>query len=566
MSGNPFRRSRIERLPDEAFDVNVDADPGRASPHKTKKPKKRVQIVSPPQSPLETYDGANGIIHGWPTSTSLSVPVAQANGPSAADGHSLQTDSNTTQSSLRSDSTSKPSMQAAVASRAPHNPFARTLATSEAAFGLQREDDDGIASRREGGPSKMNVDMFKNILLHGSPSPSPPVGQLLRPQDSSSGTDTSSISRQSLFDHTHELHPESPKTSYDHAESSDDDEQTEKSSLMSPSETRPEAEGPPLPPKHTHGRAARAKGPQTVSFAVFDQSIPNDWRPSIRPRTPPPGSPLTSILRPSSPRSPGNLNKPLPPPPEVVAVPQLGPQTDEIRHSPAAQPPKSGSSDADTQVKKPPPPPPAARKQAQTTHGRPRSSSNLTQSSTQEEIAPTEPSSSVSPSSTKMAPPPPPTRRAGQTSGTLDPPMVPTQPQRTPSDETRPVPPPPRRQYSRSSVNLTRTPSNSSHTSIARSEHTVAPPAPPPRRTSGSARNSMDGAPNTRRWSGQEVRRTSEQSVGSEVGSLQEVDESAGVAEASTRDDVGKADMLAELERLQAEVDALRVAQERGGG
>ncbi|KAK6443057.1 hypothetical protein LTR95_000772 [Oleoguttula sp. CCFEE 5521] len=565
MSGNPFRRSRIERLPDEVSDVHTDADPGRASPPKTKKPKKRVQIVSPPQSPLDTYDGANGKPDGRPTPTLSSVPFEQADG-SGRVSTSLLGDSNSSQPSYQSDSASAPSMEAGAATRAPYNPFARTLATGEATFGLQREHEDVVTTRREPGPSKMDVDMFKNILLHGSPSPSPPVGQTARPQDSSSGTDTSSISRQSIFDHTHELHSESPRTSYDHADSSDDDEQTEKSSLMGPSETRPEAEGPPLPPKHTHGRAARTKGPQTVSFADFDQSIPNDWRPPTRPRTPPSSSPLTSILRPSSPRSPGNLNKPLPPPPEVMAVPQPSPQMDDLRDSTAAQPPMSSSSDADTQVKKPPPPPPAARRQAQTTHGRPRSSSNLTQGSTQEEIALAEPSSSVPPSSTKMAPPPPPTRRTAQTSGTLDPPTVPTPPHRTPSDENRPVPPPPRRQYSRSSVNLTRTPSDSSHTSIARSEHTVAPPAPPSRRTSGSARNSMDGAPNTRRWSGQEVRRTSEQSVGSEVGSLQEVDESAGVAEALPRDAVGKADMLAELERLQAEVDALRVAQERGTG
>jgi hypothetical protein len=421
--------------------------------------------------------------------------------------------------------------------RAPYNPFARTLASSDAHLGLQRATAEERGNERPaGGAPKMNVDMFKNLLLTGSASPSPPVTQPTqpqRPQDSSNSTDTSSVSRQSLFDPTHGLQMESPRTSFDQQSIPDEDEHdNEHASLMGPSLSRPEAEGPPPPPKHRHGKALGPKGPQTVSFADFNESIPTGWRQPSGPQTPPVNSALQSILRPSTPRSPSSdLNKPLPPPPEVLAVPELStgktiaqqfatPQVD------TAQPKKT-----------PPPPPPASRRQAQAqSQPRSRSSSNLTQNSVQEEDESPKPTA-------KAVPPPPPSRRSyippAQGSPAIETP--PTTEPSSPMSESKPMPPPPRRNLSKSSSSHIRSSSNASGHSIQRHESGgAAPPAPPPRR--GAARESK-------------TRRPSEHSLGSDTSSLRQVE---GATPDVAPPKEPQRDIMADLAALQAEVDALR--------
>ena len=79
----------------------------------------------------------------------------------------------------------------------------------------------------------MNVEGFKNLLMQGITSPrssgppppnAPASSNPLSPAifESSSSTDTSSISRQSIFDTAQEPHPESPRTPYDMATSDDE--------------------------------------------------------------------------------------------------------------------------------------------------------------------------------------------------------------------------------------------------------------------------------------------------------------------------------------------------------
>ena len=234
---------------------------------------------------------------------------------------------------------------------------------------------DEQAERNKQGPPKMNVDMFKNIIMTGSASPSPPVAPSSqvpqRPQASSNSTDTSSLSQQSLFDHSHGPRAESPRSSFDRRLESDSEEEDENehSSLMGPTATRPEAEGPPPPPKHKHGKALAARGPQTVSFADFSDSISQGWQASPGPRTPPPQlSPRGGILRPSTPKSPpSDLNKPLPPPPEAMTMTF---ESDSETHSAAtsAPPPFSPTREEPPQAKKAPPPPPASRRPVSYTH------------------------------------------------------------------------------------------------------------------------------------------------------------------------------------------------------
>jgi hypothetical protein len=464
--------------------------------------------------------------------------VAATNATSAAD-HDLQQALLNTQRNSDGSEPLPPPVPANTMNtmRAPYNPFARTLATSDAHLGLQRATAEERGNERPaGGAPKMNVDMFKNLLLTGSAGPSLPVTQPTqpqRPQDSSSGTDTSSVSRQSLFDHTHDMHMESPRTSFDQESIPDEDEQdNEHSSLMGPSMSRPEAEGPPPPPKHRHGKALGPKGPQTVSFADFNESIPMGWQQPSGPRTPPVNSALQGILRPSTSRSPSSdLNKPLPPPPEKLATPE--PSAGKITAQQLATP----QVDSAQPKKTPPPPPPASRRQAQA-HSQPRSRSNssLTQNSVQEEDESPRPTP-------KAVPPPPPSRRSymppAQGSPAIETP--PTTEPSSPMSESKPMPPPPRRNLSKGSSSHIRSSSNASGHSIQRHESGgTAPPAPPPRR--GAARESK-------------IRRPSEHSLGSDTSSLRQVSESANDGAPPKEP---QRDIMADLAALQAEVDALR--------
>ena len=381
--------------------------------------------------------------------------------------------------------------------------------------------------------------------MTGSASPSPPVtqpAQSQRPQDSSSGTDTSSVSRHSLFDPTQELRMESPRTSFDQQSiPSEDSEDNEHTQLMGPSVSRPEAEGPPPPPKHKHGKALGPKGPQTVSFADFNESIPSGWQQSSGPRTPPVNNPLQSILRPSTPRSPSSdLNKPLPPPPEAQTTMDTATEN-SFSDATATQQPAPSQADPSVPKKMPPPPPPSSRRQG---GGRSRSGSNLTQTSIQEEAE----DEDAKPAS-KAVPPPPPSRRSHtpstQTPSADTPPT--TQPG-SPSTENRPQPPPPRRNPSKSGSHH-RSSSNASSNSIPRHEGGAPPPAPPPRRGAAPKRSSM------------EHRKPSDTSLGSETSSLRQIDEGAA-GEAPPQEP--QRDMLADLAALQAEVDALRAQAGQG--
>ncbi|KAK4549096.1 hypothetical protein LTR36_007552 [Oleoguttula mirabilis] len=596
MSGNPFRRSQGSRLPDE---ITQSDELNTQPPAKTRtKKKKRVVIQTPPHSPEEP-----SIPRRLSDETGSPPPPVTR----AADE---DTDSTTTADSdleqalvnTRRNSGSVPppptSFGILAGTRAPYNPFARTLETTEARFAVQsrqegplgKETLDGAAAQAWPGAGKpaLDVDAFKNILMGGGAVPPPPVAaqQQPKPQDSSSSTDTSSVSRQSIFDPMHEAHPESPRTSFDdHHSASDDDGDDEHSSLMGPVSSRPVEEGPPRPPKHTHGRVY----PQTVSFADFDESIPATYPPAA-PRTPPVNTQLLQgIMRPSTPRSPSDLNKPLPPPPaepmpplDAVSVPQ--------QSIPASQQPPVVAPVAEEQppAKKAPPPPPTSRRQGTTGagQGRPRSESNLSQSSARQPEAdkPLKATDNI----IKPAPPPPPSRRTLPVSNSPvpaieTPPSVPS-PTQAPAEPNIMPPPPPRRQ-ARSGASVSRTPSNASRTSLPRSDSFStmtaasgqAPPAPPPRRGGATKRNSMDGPPNTlstRRASGIDHRRASGQSFESDrtpsISSLQQVDEPGEIEQPHTSSAPimtanGSRDILADMFSLQAEIEALRAQTSKAG-
>ena len=490
------------------------------------------------------------------------------------------------------------SFGAQAGSKAPFNPFARTLETSEAQFGLRRKQEDqtehgevDVSDPATPRARKLDVDAFKNILMGGAavPTQSFAVQQQSqqRPQDSSS-TDTSSISAQSIFDPMQEAHPESPRTSFDdHHSDSDSAVDDESSSLMGPVASRPVEEGPPRPPKPMDQRISRAF-PQTVSFADFDGFTPSSIAPPA-PSTPPINTPLQAVIRPVTPRSQSDLNKPLPPPPaeQGLSLPStILPSGSDI----SSQQPSTASAmtSALSQSKKTPPPPPTSRRQNQTggSEGRDRSISNLSQSSIQSnQHYESDAVGRLTDQSPKPAPPPPPSRRSQPAFSASSPAEgnLSERPASFASLESKVMPPPPpRRQPGKSGTSINRTPSDASHKSLPRSNSLTtvaatgpAPPAPPPRRGAASKRDSMEtGPPNsmsTRRSSGNEYRRTSGQSFDSERSisitslSLKQVDEPGEPEEGPMPSEHGPAtkgpsqnDILADMTAFQAEIDALR--------
>ncbi|KAM3422455.1 hypothetical protein BST61_g2803 [Cercospora zeina] len=519
MSSNPFRRSRgpVDADPASAsiFDGIRDASEAAAPSTTSNKTKpNRAVIQSPPQSPEEVHS---------------------QNGDRSA------------QDSTSADATPG-------ATRAPYNPFARKSATEE--IGLSRHGKEAEMNGRESRPKPaLDVDAFKNILLTGAPIPaglSATSGATRIPESNGSSTDTSS-----MFDHGHGPHPESPTDNFHDYETASDEDDDEQSELMGAA--RSDDLAPPAPPKSK-------KGPQTVSFADFDQSIPPGFMAS-GPRTPPvPTQHITGILRSASPRPGSDLTKPLPAPPgetdaaATFSAPIRNLSPSQVDGPVATAPPTA----------KAVPPPPPSRKSG-SGHGRARSSSNLSNVTLDSSI-PTPADSVVSTNSIKLAPPPPPARKS-QPGNQQAPPPPPKDLQPTSNDGKLAPPPPPLRRHpskaSKGSSNVSRQASDDSNTVSVSAQISApgaaAPPPPPPRRPPGSKRASLDGPPHSypRRLSGEQHRGTSFDSERSaSISSLQKVaetGESSEQAMASPGPDPSK-HILAEMSAFQAEIDALAQA------
>ena len=478
-----------------------------------------------------------------------------------------------------------PAMAPTPGSGAPYNPFARTLATSEAAFGLQKPEqaqDGGGQAKQEGTSKGMDVDMFKNILMTGSPAPTPPHSQ--RTQASSSSTDTSSASRPSLFDPNFDLRPESPRSSFDSVRYSDDDEGAgdEKSGLMGANEERLDHFAPPAPPKPGQTRAPR--GPQTVSFADFGKASAPDSAGSTTPGTSPVEKTTVNRAIPHMlHRQASDLNKPLPAPPPLS--PGLPREQSSSIDTQTPQPPTPTVSSPEDPVKKPPPPPVSRRGgQGVSTPNRARSTSNTTQSSTQDHASPQAAPQNSTPKA--PAPPPPPSRKskpavpapppAGITSmnditSAAQSAVTPTEPE--PRNMLPPQPPPRRNPSTKATPSMHRSPSSASHSSIARSEQYVnpaAPPAPPPRRAAGSKRQSLDGAgtPHGRAY---DHRRSSQNSFESTRSTSlskpslpSESEEAVEVTSPAPATTAAGNNILDDMTAFQAEIDALRAQAGKG--
>ncbi|KAI9816603.1 MAG: hypothetical protein M1827_001736 [Pycnora praestabilis] len=457
--------------------------------------------------------------------------------------------------------------------KAPANPFQSTLTTLEEPYkGNAGEMDKTptlrptLAGRTGSSSAKgsLDVESFTRLLMTGKVN-SPDTGDVSAgaavqqhlhaglPGDNSSSTDTSSISRQSIFEPTPDMRDETPRTSHDISPLDEEQQRLVNDTLPSAARKKPP------PPKRRHGKLIKSNIPQTVSFTDPAVSTPLVETTSSTP--PYQVRPISS----NSMRSPTDLNKPLPPPP-LSTSPDAPPMPVRLVH---AHPEESSSSPSQ---RRRPPTLPLARRHSQLRTSKPLlPRNNSTKSFTP--LEETSPNAFISgPSEPQISPiskPPPPPRirrqDLAQSHSLSDLPTLPDKVLASPSipmDQDQDLafahpspalPPPP-----------TRTPSMSSVKPRSRSSPSSAkagmPPPPPPPRQRGSSRSSVESnrpifsqAPNPTRTSG-ELRRTSTESQRRPSGASP----GRALGSAEDRNEPAANDILADLSALQREVDELR--------
>ena len=367
------------------------------------------------------------------------------------------------------------------------------------------------------GKMHLDVDAFKRLLLTGDKdsdtkgTPAIPPTHTTPLQfthgDSSSNTDASSLSRQSILDSQTDLRLETPRTS--HELSASDEEQRSKTSARSPKSGR---FLPPVP-RSRGGKILKSSSPQMTTFAESTSAKGQDCY----------GTQSTL----PSPKSSTDLNKPLPPPPTTDS-----PET-SIRSSPEP---------SATPAPRPriPPTPPMSRRHSQL-RSKYSSSSPRASMSIAEELSVESHNQDSTPGSTTKAPapPPPPPRRRGRdrSQSSSENPSLTDLSAPTKSQTQKPSPP----ISHNPSISSTRLQTRASpSTSIG---STTAPPPPPRRRASsgssfGSRRVSSD---------------VSNLDGGSSVTA-----QSAQSSDARIPPVTEAKDIMADLSALQRDVDALR--------
>jgi hypothetical protein len=333
----------------------------------------------------------------------------------------------------------------------PRNPFAKTVGTT-----VSDGSSENLAQPRHSvydrnpkrGSKTMDVDSFKSLILTGTAAQSSADTAVnwrgVHPSDSTSSTETSSISRYSLMENV----------------SGHSFDTFAHDSLLPEDSVKPKVERPmkrPPPPKSKHGKALLPRGPQTVPFDDFSPNVPLDSvstnaKDSIK-------SPTSDISRASA--------KPLPTPPAIHSQQadyvEIQPQTeDEVRKENVPSQSKTA------------PPPPLARRSTVTKRTRANTTSSI-KSVNEEGQSSYPPSIAESISSQKPAPPPPPARRTGSA---VNIPLSSGAAQGPANDRT--------------SLDI-RTPHSSNRNRSSSQISLVSPPPPPPARR-WSSKSSVDAA------------------------------------------------------------------------
>lgn len=512
---------------------------------------KTVRIISPHYSRNKDDYGISGIISPPPPTHARSPSPTEESSP--IDPFSAQSDEGTSQDDdedLRRNTIANTALimpQNLVNMRLPPKSSKKAPALQfggDSSMTGSHGQPDRAASTADAGRPLYDVDDFKRLLLTGEklrtnrnmPTTPPALAEGLQIGDSNSNTDASSASRQSIFEPQPEVQPESPRTSMDVSQSSE-----EHRGLVQPSPAPTMAQSPPFVPPSRHGKLVKSNMPQTLSFESLSSSPPER------------NATVPSAVETPSPASLGNtthLNKPLPPPPKsesptsLEAMPVVSATGAEGIETALPLSQNSGQATA----KRSPPAVPTARRHGQ---GRSRSSTNDSNRSTSlsEDLSQhTHPSSSSSSITASKPPPIPPPRRAGvapglENTGPVS--NVESSFSSTESPQFKPRPPaPPSRTPSTTSIRRTSRMSTASGSSEA-----AAAPAPPAPRRRGSSQGQVSFTPS--RLSGEYRFPSNERPrAGSGASSTHE----APVSETHA----GGKDLVGDLTALQKEVDELR--------
>ncbi|PBP26129.1 hypothetical protein BUE80_DR002983 [Diplocarpon rosae] len=540
-SSNPFRRRATVTLP-SAFSGRSSTNSHssrkadtRAYPDSiersevTKKFTKKVRMQSPPPpspptpSHLDSSSTISEEAYDMPErSLSLTPPISRKNDPF---------------DSVSSDLSDEEDERL---SKAPANPFSKTLETME-----HPERGGAITSSTNTsnpGRASMDVDAFKRLLLTGNAGLATPITQSAAQTheayalgNGGSSTDISSISRQSIFEAVQEPFSESPRTSHEISEPENNQSGLVVEALAS-SATRKK----PPPPSSRRGRL--------IKVELKDQNTP------IGLQSPPtPGSITSQHYFSSSPRSQTDLNKPLP-----LAPSRASHDSDHesvFDKESAGKLPELPLPYQKVRPKAPPAPPLTRRHSQRVAETKlSRGDSNRLSPKPEEDSAiilgvANENKRTPSSESIKIPPLPPP-RRSGSVRGPSNNPLT------SPSTVSLPAPPPARGSRSVSGGKPPSVLNMDTSPAIKRSS-VIAPPPPPPRhrhRSTGSIEGNSPGT--SRRPSPEHVHHCIEPRRGSSTPSLLYAEP------VQTEDGKHKLDILADLSKLQREIDTLRSQSE----
>ncbi|MCJ1244624.1 hypothetical protein MMC30_001822 [Trapelia coarctata] len=433
----------------------------------------------------------------------------------------------------------------------PSNPFQKNVASKERRYFDENDDEGAGISRNPATMSNrppLDVDAFTRLLLTGekqSSAASTPSVNMLPFQgmlgDTSSNTDASSLSRHSFLESQTDSHLETPRTSHESTPSVDEIQKSmgKSSSLYDI--------GAPRTPRANNERLGR---PAPSLASDFSSSAPPAELPMQRPRSPTRHSPILS------PKSSTDLNKPLPPPP-IPASPDSTVVSSATLSSPSDF--SSGPYELPASRPRVAPAPPLARRHSQL---RPKYTGTSPGRSTpiaEEQPVDTKPSTASSSPIPGKPPAPPPPRKRGtdRNSVILEAPrlpeLAPISPMFSLKAEKQPPPLPPSRTASVSKRHVR-------EGSMSSTAPSMAPPPPPPPRRRGSS-----GSSYSLRRPSSEVGRLEEEVPKAATPKARAQSTSQSSADVISKAAAGNRDIMADLSKLQREVDELRGRYERKG-
>jgi hypothetical protein len=528
-SSNPFRRkgassasasTALESPPTVDNRAFQQAEATTSQPaDATRKPAKKVRVQSPhPPSP-SSLDTPSTIV-GDDDSIYNRVPT-----PGQQDDDPFD---NALSDASSEESDDKPS-------QAPPNPFKKTLETME---NSKREPTISKTNAATAGRASLDVEAFKRLLMTGNAGPgvstlsTTPMPHLHHGLgDGGSSTDASSLSRHSIFEPVHEQHLDSPSTPHEISEPEDDRRGVD---ILSPADSRKK----PLPPSSRHGKLIKIElrdDPSSMPTVPISNQQSSDRSSTGGAQSI--SSPSSSIMR-----TPTDLNKPLPPAPERTSHDSDRQSIFDLES--AGKVPEPPSPPQSIRRKTPPPPPLTRRYSQRLPDARAvRADTERLATSVEEEaqnqgisnITTIDPTTSggAPRSDSGRAPPPPPSRRPASIRGSI------YQTSST-SSSSLPVLSPTVIPVRGSS--LRERPQSVVIDAGTNKRASMNPPPPPPPRNSDTSRRTS-GENSRKSWDS--VRR------GSQASSVQEDRYEE------------RPDILADLTKLQREIDALRARGDR---